>query len=148
MAWPPPTLPINRTDATPQQTTHAADHNAANLAINDIVNLCANSLPIKTNLTGVAGTFGNFTVVSGTSVVTTDGSGNAVVTLAAGAFSPGATPIVVPTNGDVAQGAGFYGLSGSPTPANFTIRATRADTGGPFTGAAVRVSYIGVAAGR
>jgi hypothetical protein len=37
MAWPPPTLAINRTDATPQQTTHAADHNAANLAINDIV---------------------------------------------------------------------------------------------------------------
>lgn len=37
MAWPPPVLPINRTDATPQQTTHAADHNAANQAINDIV---------------------------------------------------------------------------------------------------------------
>jgi hypothetical protein len=36
MAFPPPVLPINRTDATPQQTTHANDHNAANQAINDI----------------------------------------------------------------------------------------------------------------
>jgi hypothetical protein len=37
MAWPPPTLPTNRTNAVPQQDTHPADHNAANLAINDIV---------------------------------------------------------------------------------------------------------------
>lgn len=37
MAWPPPVLPINRTNATPQQDTHAADHNAANQAINDLV---------------------------------------------------------------------------------------------------------------
>lgn len=37
MAWPPPVLPINRTDATPQQTTHANDHNAISLAINDTV---------------------------------------------------------------------------------------------------------------
>lgn len=38
MAWPPPTLPINRTDATPQGPgTHAGDHNAVNLAMNDTV---------------------------------------------------------------------------------------------------------------
>ena len=37
MAWPPPTLPINRQNLTPQQATHPADHNAANLAINDLV---------------------------------------------------------------------------------------------------------------
>ena len=37
MAWPPPTLATNRSDATPQQTTHPADHNQANQAINDIV---------------------------------------------------------------------------------------------------------------
>lgn len=36
MPYPPPTLPINRTNATAQQDTHPADHNAANLAINDI----------------------------------------------------------------------------------------------------------------
>lgn len=37
MAWPPPTLPINRTNATPQIDTHAADHNALAQAINDTV---------------------------------------------------------------------------------------------------------------
>jgi hypothetical protein len=36
MAWPPPTQPTNFTDATAQATTHAAAHNAANLAINDM----------------------------------------------------------------------------------------------------------------
>jgi hypothetical protein len=37
MAWPPAVLPINRTDATLQQTNHPADHNAVNLAVNDTV---------------------------------------------------------------------------------------------------------------
>jgi len=37
MAWPPGILPVNRTDSTPQQTTHAADHNAVNGAVNDTV---------------------------------------------------------------------------------------------------------------
>lgn len=37
MAWPPPVLPTNRTNATPQLDTHVSDHNAANLAINDLV---------------------------------------------------------------------------------------------------------------
>ena len=37
MAWPPPVLPVNRTDATPQTANHIADHNQANQAINDIV---------------------------------------------------------------------------------------------------------------
>ena len=37
MAWPPSVLPTNRTNATPQQDTHAADHNAHAQAINDIV---------------------------------------------------------------------------------------------------------------
>jgi hypothetical protein len=37
MAWPPPVLPINRTNATPQLDTHAADHNALALAMNDTV---------------------------------------------------------------------------------------------------------------
>jgi len=36
MAWPPPVLPINRTNATPQLDTHAADHNALAAAVNDI----------------------------------------------------------------------------------------------------------------
>lgn len=37
MAWPPAALPTNRTNATPQQNTHPADHNAISLAINDTV---------------------------------------------------------------------------------------------------------------
>lgn len=36
MSWPPPTLATNRTNTDLQQNTHPADHNAANLAINDI----------------------------------------------------------------------------------------------------------------
>jgi hypothetical protein len=37
MAWPPPALPTTRTNTTVQFDTHPADHNAVNLAVNDIV---------------------------------------------------------------------------------------------------------------
>ena len=37
MAYPPPVQATNRTNATPQLDTHAADHNSNGLAINDIV---------------------------------------------------------------------------------------------------------------
>lgn len=37
MAWPPAVLPADKTDLTPQKTTHPAAHNATNLAINDAV---------------------------------------------------------------------------------------------------------------
>ncbi len=37
MAFPPATLPTNRTNATPQQDTHPSDHNALAAAINDTV---------------------------------------------------------------------------------------------------------------
>lgn len=36
MPYPPPVLPINRTNADPQQDTHPNDHNALALAVNDI----------------------------------------------------------------------------------------------------------------
>lgn len=36
MAFPPPTLPTTRSNTTVMTTTHPADHNAANLAINDL----------------------------------------------------------------------------------------------------------------
>lgn len=36
MAYPPPTLPIDRTNALPMQDTHPQDHNAVNQAVNDI----------------------------------------------------------------------------------------------------------------
>ena len=58
MAWPPPTLPTNRTDATPQQTTHAGDHNAANQAINDIVTRIQGRLTIDSKtFTGPGGSY-------------------------------------------------------------------------------------------
>ena len=50
MAWPPPVLPVNRTDATPQQATHPADHNAANLAINDIVTKLSGDLDLRARI--------------------------------------------------------------------------------------------------
>ena len=37
MAWPPPVLATNRTNATPQLDAHAADHNALALGLNDTV---------------------------------------------------------------------------------------------------------------
>ena len=37
MAWPPPVLPVNRTNATVQTDNHIYDHNTANQAINDLV---------------------------------------------------------------------------------------------------------------
>lgn len=37
MAWPPPTLPTSRTNTTVMADTHPADHNAVNLAVNDLV---------------------------------------------------------------------------------------------------------------
>ena len=37
MAWPPPTLTTNKTNATAQQDDHPAAHNEERLAINDLV---------------------------------------------------------------------------------------------------------------
>lgn len=70
MAWPPPTLPTNRTNATPQLDTHAADHNAANQAINDIVAQLTNP--------------GAYRSHGGVSTVVTDNWGTAVISTAQG----------------------------------------------------------------
>ena len=42
MAYPPPVLPVNQTNATPQADVHPLDHQRANQAINDIVAHLAN----------------------------------------------------------------------------------------------------------
>src|SRR5881628_3132263 len=39
MPWPPPVLPINRTNAEPQQDTHPNDHNALAVAMNDTTDM-------------------------------------------------------------------------------------------------------------
>lgn len=44
MAWPPPALSTTRTDTTVMASTHPADHNAANLAINDLVTKVQNTM--------------------------------------------------------------------------------------------------------
>jgi hypothetical protein len=44
LAWPPPVLPTNRTDATAQLATHPADHNAVNQAMNDVVPVVAQNI--------------------------------------------------------------------------------------------------------
>ncbi len=55
MAWPPPVLPINITDATAQQATHPDLHNKTSQAVNDIVErLQARSLLGMEVLSGVA----------------------------------------------------------------------------------------------
>lgn len=45
MAWPPPVLPINRTDALAQQANHPGDHNTTNQAVNDIVTVVRSLAP-------------------------------------------------------------------------------------------------------
>jgi hypothetical protein len=59
MAWPPPVLPTNRTNATPQQDTHPADHNAVNLAVNDLVTHVQAYGPGATSTSGwgISGTY-------------------------------------------------------------------------------------------
>ncbi len=63
MAWPPPALPIDRTDSLSQQANHPADHNAVNQAVNDIV------AHIKADVLSLGGV----------STVTTDAFGNATI---------------------------------------------------------------------
>ena len=67
MAWPPPVLPTTRTNAMPQQDDHPALHNAANLAINDLVGYVNGKLP--TTHTAVTQAFpgGSFSTNPGTS---------------------------------------------------------------------------------
>lgn len=50
MAWPPPVLPINQTNATPQLDTHAADHRAVNQAVNDIVTKLGGDLDLRARI--------------------------------------------------------------------------------------------------
>jgi hypothetical protein len=97
MAWPPPVLPINRTNATPQLDTHAADHNALALAVNDIVG----------RVTAADGRKGTSAHQGGQSI-----AGGAVVSLSWEAVSDpswGAGPTFTVPN--VANTTGIYTLS-------------------------------------
>lgn len=63
MAWPPPVLPVNRTDSLDQQGNHPADHNAVNQAVNDTV----------AHIQAAVKAYGSV------STVTTDAFGNATI---------------------------------------------------------------------
>jgi hypothetical protein len=121
MAWPPPVLPINRTDATNQQTLHAGDHNAANQALNDI----------RAHFLG-------FAVRTRSSPATTDGGGNVNVAFGGAPF-PG-PPAVVANTADAAMAGqvAVYNI----TAAGFSMHISTA-AGAPFVGT-VAVNYIAV----
>lgn len=125
MAWPPPVLPVDRTDALLQQANHPADHNAANQAINDIVAKVVGLLPV-----------GNFPVARKTyrGSVTTDANGDfAVVT--------GFTPVAA---------VGVGAQSSFPTlVTNTLLDATQCvfnvrniPSGAPAASAVIYVSYV------
>jgi hypothetical protein len=89
MAWPPPVLPINRTNATPQLDTHAADHNAVNQAVNDlVVNANGTTLAFAAQVAGLgASSTARFRMWSAQVAQTTDLSGAVDVTIPAGTFA-------------------------------------------------------------
>lgn len=119
MAWPPPALPTTRANDTPQLDTHPADHNAVNLAVNDIV-ARLNVIPAKIRASAVT--------------ATTNASG--VVTLT---HTLGTVPDVVfafPASSNISQ----LNLS-TATAANVTLRCFGA-TGAPVVSASVTVNLL------
>lgn len=97
MAWPPPVFPTNRTNATPQQDTHPADHNAIALAINDTVTHFAQheadnangfngvNSAFKAQVAGIW-QFGSFRMYTASISATTDGAGAVTVPIPGGTF--------------------------------------------------------------
>lgn len=71
MPYPPPVLPTDRTNATPQQDVHPADHNAVNLAVNDIVN----ALGPRPAVLFDNNTWGGLHIRGGRQVIMTDATG-------------------------------------------------------------------------
>ena len=124
MAWPPPLLPVNRTESTPQTANHIADHNGANQAINDIV---AHITTIKQ--------------FSASIVATTLSDGSVNIALPAGMFT--ATPVALVTNGDgnalpdaVVSVMALY--SNASTLVVYVGRAA----GGPVANSTLRINYL------
>jgi len=93
MAWPTAVLPTNRTNATPQTTTHPNDHNAISLAINDTVAhvQAADSGNVNALTAMIAGLQASptarFRMWSATVSATTDAGGALIVTIPAGTFA-------------------------------------------------------------
>lgn len=130
MAWPPPTLPIDRTNALPQQDTHPSDHNAANLAINDLV----------TKVLSIVKYIPEHTQY-GSGVIATSANGDGYIPFAV-PFAAGSLPNTVLTMEDPPAGllANHYRLYSDNTRA--AVRVTNFDNTVPTAGAIVRMSYI------
>ena len=109
MAWPPPTLSTNRTNATPQHDSHAADHNAANLAINDLVAMVA-------SLITSVGRYGFTAVQGGQSVA----AGQTVNLAWTGVSDPawGAGPVFTVPSGQGGVYVGVLEVTGPEPPVN------------------------------
>lgn len=86
MPYPPTTPPTTRTNATAQLDAHASDHNVLAQAVKDILTELGNDPSgVYASLTARLAAITTLVVASPSMTVGTDGSGNAVITLPAGA---------------------------------------------------------------
>jgi len=149
MAWPPGVLPINRTDATPQQTTHAADHNGANQAINDTVTkVVAHDAQIA-NLTANAGLLlGELKPFALTVAITTDANGMSGINFPAGTFKAGsAAPIVWAfrmDNGGPNPAFWLDYMAHAASPTGFVVQASLRQGVAALANTGVICSYIAI----
>lgn len=116
MAWPPAALPTNRTNSTPQNITHPADHNAISAAINDIVGWGVNVVtPAALVRQGFGATQSGQAVGAGVTAVL---AWNTVAWQQGGAWiAPGQSTHTVP-----AGAGGVYGISVTVS-TNFPVSA-------------------------
>lgn len=147
MAFPPSPLPVNRTNATPQQNTHPADHNAIGQAVNDTVTQVVgltNSLGLRTAL-WFKGVVHNDLIVIEVGLDTITTAANGVMNIPfPQAF---AVPPVVIVND---AGAGNYLIAPQTPAVNFcTCMVRQADStpsqaGTPVANTPVTVSWIAI----
>ena len=160
MAYPPPTLPINRTNALPQQDTHPQDHNTANAAVNDTVARLGpnpqgtfgragptvqdsmDRVVVRNIIRGVAED-GMLRVDASSVVVTGDANGIAFITFS---YAFANLPIVVASMGDAAGSIGYFVElhNAATTLTGFQVRARRGDTGLSPASTAMRIEYIAI----
>lgn len=134
MAFPPPTLPTNRTNATPQLDTHAADHNAIAQAINDTV---AFASATNQKLTG-------YRAYANSYVATTESGGTAVIPFTRQTDGAnvdfGGLPIVVCSSGEDPTQCTFA-IYGAVISTAFSVMARSVSTGLPVGNWGVRVNW-------
>lgn len=162
MPYPPPVLPVNRTDALGQQTNHPADHNAVNGAVNDIaaelgVNPSGGFATVEAAVVSFSSFFTpndiegidrwatgiGMEIQANTSVVTTNATGDGHVTFA---HAFGRNPIVLMTPGDVSGAYVFTMTNATRSLTGFDFHAVIPWTGQPAATLQVRVNWLAIAA--